>query len=364
MNAVRRLEDFTDPDFDPFVADEAMFGSCSDPYVKLAQLRREGPVHALNYRTWMGEYPDVTSNDVEHFTVVGYDEVNLALRDAETFSNRAYLRNIGISFGRSVSTMDAPEHQRYRKIFQKAFLPNVVSKWGESVVDPVIDSLDGTVRQPGIRRPGAGIHVPLSVPDRIPPVGASSCGSCDLPQARNGADSRQCRRGPWDRSFDEARNLLQGVDRRAAAQSGPGFGQCAGPDRGRRGATAGGCADFIPPTAGQCGRRHDLPRHEHPADGPAEQSGATRCRAPGPVAGATGNRGSIALGRASSHSNSHGGEETSSWVASRSRPEPFWTSRPELQTGIRRAFRIPTGSTSSANRSIGIFHFLSARMSA
>jgi cytochrome P450 len=141
MNAVRHLEDFDDAAFDPFVADEAMFGHCPDPYGALADLRRRGPVHALNYRVFMGEPPDVTSSDVEHFTVVGYDEVNQALRDVETFSNRAYLRNIGISFGRSVSTMDAPEHPRFRKIFQKAFLPNVVSKWGESVVDPVIDSL-------------------------------------------------------------------------------------------------------------------------------------------------------------------------------------------------------------------------------
>jgi cytochrome P450 len=141
MNAVRHLEDFDDPAFDPFIADEAMFGHCPDPYGPLADLRRRGPVHALNYRVFMGEPADVTSSDVEHFTVVGYEEVNQALREVETFSNRAYLRNIGISFGRSVSTMDAPEHPRFRKIFQKAFLPNVVSKWGESVVDPVIDSL-------------------------------------------------------------------------------------------------------------------------------------------------------------------------------------------------------------------------------
>src|ERR1700730_17876113 len=141
MNAVRHLEDFDDAAFDPFVADEAMFGHCPDPYGPLAELRRQGPVHALNYRVFMGEPPDITSSDVEHFTVVGYDEVNQALREVETFSNRAYLRNIGISFGRSVSTMDAPEHPRFRKIFQKAFLPNVVSKWGESVVNAVVDSL-------------------------------------------------------------------------------------------------------------------------------------------------------------------------------------------------------------------------------
>jgi cytochrome P450 len=141
MNAVRHLEDFDDAAFDPFVADEAMFGHCPDPYAPLAELRRKGPVHALNYRVFMGEPADITSSDVDHFTVVGYGEVNQALREVETFSNQAYLRNIGISFGRSVSTMDAPEHPRFRKIFQKAFLPNVVSKWGESVVDPVIESL-------------------------------------------------------------------------------------------------------------------------------------------------------------------------------------------------------------------------------
>ena len=141
MNAVKQLEDFDDANYDPFLADEAMFGDCIDPYPKLAELRSQGAVHALNYRVFMGENPDITSSDVEHFTVVGYDEVATCLRDFETFSNKAYLRNIGISFGRSVSTMDAPEHVRFRKIFQKAFLPAVVSKWGESVVDPVVDSL-------------------------------------------------------------------------------------------------------------------------------------------------------------------------------------------------------------------------------
>src|SRR5262249_60610865 len=89
------------------------------------------------------------SADVEHFTVVGYDEVGKVLGDPQTYSNRAYLRNLGISFGRSVSTMDAPEHPRFRKIFQKAFLPNTVGKGGESVVDPVIDWLMGKLIKRG-----------------------------------------------------------------------------------------------------------------------------------------------------------------------------------------------------------------------
>jgi cytochrome P450 len=73
--------------------------------------------------------------------VLGYDAVEKIFLDPITYSNQVYARNLGISFGRSVSTMDAPEHPRYRKIFQKAFLPNVVSKWSETLVDPVVGGL-------------------------------------------------------------------------------------------------------------------------------------------------------------------------------------------------------------------------------
>jgi cytochrome P450 len=140
MNAVTRLADFDDQ-FDPFIADEAMFGECLDPYPKLAELRAQGPVHALSYREFMGLAPDHTQGHLPHYTVVGYDEVARCLTEPENFSNEAYKLNLGISFGRSVSTMDPPEHSRYRRIFQKAFLPQTVAKWGESVVDPVVNEL-------------------------------------------------------------------------------------------------------------------------------------------------------------------------------------------------------------------------------
>src|SRR5829696_5548804 len=149
MNAVTRLADFDDPTFDPFIADELMFGSALDPYPRLAALRAEGPVHQLDYRVYMGEPKDVTSAHLPHYIVVGYDEVARCLTEPDNFSNEAYKLNLGISFGRSVSTMDPPEHSRYRRIFQKAFLPQTVAKWGESVVDPVIGELMQRFRQRG-----------------------------------------------------------------------------------------------------------------------------------------------------------------------------------------------------------------------
>jgi cytochrome P450 len=141
MSAIRRIEDFDDPTYDPFVSDEAAFGDCADPYPQLARWREQAAVHAFDYRSAMGLYPDVTMADLPSYLVLGYDAVEKIFLDPATYSNKIYARNLGISFGQSVSTMDAPDHPRYRKIFQKAFLPNVVSKWGDTLVDPVVSSL-------------------------------------------------------------------------------------------------------------------------------------------------------------------------------------------------------------------------------
>ncbi|ROZ66096.1 cytochrome P450 [Ramlibacter sp. WS9] len=141
MGAIPRIQDFDDAAYDPFVSDEAAFGDCIDPYLRLAEWREQGPVHKMDYRAAMGLYPDVTMAGLEHYLVLGYDATEKIFLDPVTFSNKTYARNLGISFGRSVSTMDAPEHSRFRKIFQKAFLPNVVAKWGDTLVDPVVQGL-------------------------------------------------------------------------------------------------------------------------------------------------------------------------------------------------------------------------------
>ncbi|BAI74816.1 cytochrome P450 (plasmid) [Azospirillum sp. B510] len=143
MNAsAPRIRDFDDPSFDPFSAVDEGFGPhVLDPYQRLAELRREAPVHHIDYRVLFGLEPDITLGGLPHALVVSYDAVAQVYNDPVTFSNTIYERNLGIAFGRSISVMDAPEHPRYRRIFQKAFLPNIVSKWGESLVAPVIDRL-------------------------------------------------------------------------------------------------------------------------------------------------------------------------------------------------------------------------------
>jgi cytochrome P450 len=141
MSAIARIQDFDDPAYDPFISDEASFGDHHDPYPVIAQWLKQSPIHKLDYRVGMGLAPDLTMAAREHYVVLGYELVEKVLADPATFSNEAYRNNLGISFGRSVSTMDAPEHTRFRKIFQKAFLPNVVAKWGDELVDPVVNAL-------------------------------------------------------------------------------------------------------------------------------------------------------------------------------------------------------------------------------
>ena len=135
-----RIREFDDPSYDPFAADEINFGDHPDPYPRIAELRAAGPVHEGSYRAMMG-LPDALMPDRKTFTIVGTDEIAQAFLDTDRFSNGGYAFNLGVTFGRSISTMDNPEHGRYRRIFQRIFLPQYVKAWGETIVDPVVHDL-------------------------------------------------------------------------------------------------------------------------------------------------------------------------------------------------------------------------------
>lgn len=141
MTTAVRIQEYDDPDYDPFSADDLNFGDTLDPYPQIAEWRAHAPVLEGDYRPKMGlqsaMYPDRKA-----FTVVGSDEILAALTDTDRFSNAGYKFNIGETFGQgSISTMDNPEHGRWRKIFQKIFLPQYVKSWGDTIVDPVVHGL-------------------------------------------------------------------------------------------------------------------------------------------------------------------------------------------------------------------------------
>lgn len=143
MPALPQIQEFEDRSYDPFDSDEINFGSHPNPYPTIAGWRAEGAVLPGSYRSRMG-LPDAMMAQGQHFTVVGTAEITQALTEPARFSNSGYKTNLGATFGQgSISTMDPPEHSRWRRIFQKIFLPQYVKTWGETIVDPVVHDLMG-----------------------------------------------------------------------------------------------------------------------------------------------------------------------------------------------------------------------------
>jgi cytochrome P450 len=142
MTATPHLEDLEDRSFDPFEMEKLSHGTADDPYPTIHALMAKGRVHKGAYRDFFDAVPDVQMAGLNHYVVLGYDLIQQVLLDPETFTNReAFQHNLGRSFGRTVTVMDGAEHARFRRIFQRAFLPQVVAKWGESVVDPAVNDL-------------------------------------------------------------------------------------------------------------------------------------------------------------------------------------------------------------------------------
>jgi len=144
------LEDLSDASFNPFMVEKLSTGDCPDPYPRIHELRQQGSVIEGSYRKQFTDVPDVQMGHLPQVMVLGYDAVMNVLTHPEVFTNKkAFEQSLGRSFGNTVTVMDAPEHTRFRKIFQKAFLPQVVTKWGETVVDPVVRRLMSAFLQKG-----------------------------------------------------------------------------------------------------------------------------------------------------------------------------------------------------------------------
>ena len=135
------LEDLADSNFDPFALDDLLYGDMDDPYPTIHALREAGPVHPFPLRSRYMTEEDQATAGTPMISIYGYDTITRALLNPELFSNTAYEFTLGLSFGRTITLLDPPEHTRYRRIFQKAFLPNVVRSWSEHLVQPVVDGL-------------------------------------------------------------------------------------------------------------------------------------------------------------------------------------------------------------------------------
>jgi cytochrome P450 len=141
MSVINPIVDFEDKNYDPFKVYLDNFVDSNDFYGRLSRLRARGPVVKGDFMTLLGGEADSNYTHTPNYTVLGYEEIMTVNRDPETFSIDVYKHSIGRTFGRSVSLMNPPEHTAIRMIFQKAFLPGSVAKWGDQIVTPVVNGL-------------------------------------------------------------------------------------------------------------------------------------------------------------------------------------------------------------------------------
>ncbi len=143
MNAPLRIRDFTD-DFDPFTAllKAGGEGHILDPYPQLADMRRKAAVQEVDLHTAFGIPKHTTIGDRRIFTILSWDAVNHVLNTAEDFPNKIYETNLGITFGKTITAMDPPEHTKYRRLVQSAFTPKVLQSLRpmfQAVIDRLVD---------------------------------------------------------------------------------------------------------------------------------------------------------------------------------------------------------------------------------
>jgi cytochrome P450 len=141
MGHIPPLEDFDDPTYSPFISDELAYGDARDPYIELKKLAARGPVVEGDFRNELGMAPDATAAGKRVFMVFDYEAIRTAQANADVFSNDYFKEGLGLTYGKTITTMNPPEHPRYRKIFQKAFLPHIVGSWSQEFIEPVINTL-------------------------------------------------------------------------------------------------------------------------------------------------------------------------------------------------------------------------------
>ena len=143
MGAHAEIRDYQDAAYNPFTAmkDAGGEGDVRDFYPQLKALRQKNPVFEGDIRAHFGLPGDLTTQHLRKVAILGHKDVTSALQDKARFSNTIYNHNLGVAFGRSVTTMDDPEHSRFRRLFQLAFSPNGVKKWGQEIIPRLINQL-------------------------------------------------------------------------------------------------------------------------------------------------------------------------------------------------------------------------------
>src|SRR3546814_13092223 len=119
-------------------------GRVSDPYPKLAELRRQGPIHRGSTFDLFG-VPDPMAEvwpDAARFVSVGYAVTEQILQDNIGFSNAGIRKMPEYVFGDvSLLGSDDPGHRKFRALFPPALPRPGLASWpgcGRPARDPLL----------------------------------------------------------------------------------------------------------------------------------------------------------------------------------------------------------------------------------
>jgi len=126
--------------FDPFELEDTVSGSIRDPYPRMAELRRQSPVHVGPVDLGDGLH-EADPSRPQPVTVFGFDEAVQVLRDNQTFSSTVYEGVMGAVMGRTILQMDEPEHRLHRALVSPTFRSKVLERWEGDLVQRVVNEL-------------------------------------------------------------------------------------------------------------------------------------------------------------------------------------------------------------------------------
>jgi cytochrome P450 len=127
--------------FDTMAQFSAVAGDLRDPYPELADKRRDQPVEATTYASFIEGLEQTT------YVIHRYEDVVAVLRDNVTYSSSAIRALMAPVMGDYVLVgMDEPEHKRLRALVSVAFRQRSLAAWepyAQSVVDGYLDEVVG-----------------------------------------------------------------------------------------------------------------------------------------------------------------------------------------------------------------------------
>ncbi len=140
-------------------------GSDVDLNAIYRDMRKNSPVIAKDFMASLG-VPNIAKLDPNRptFTLFRYKDVMSVLRDATNFTSGFIAEGLGAFFdGLILTGMDGEAHRRSRALLQPVFLPDVVNRWRDSKMDPIVrnEYIAPMVQQRRADLMHFGLHFPI-----------------------------------------------------------------------------------------------------------------------------------------------------------------------------------------------------------